>query len=135
MKRPLEIYHRFQQLLFAGDFARLGEVVDIEGYTENCVGITGWTTGLQIAAANFQKAFAPAFRDLNSTELDVVEGADSLALRTRVEATHVGPFLGHAATNRRVSWEAIDLVRIKDGRIVWRYLLSDWHGLAAQLRA
>jgi predicted ester cyclase len=135
MKRPLEIYHRFQQLLFTGDYAHLGEVVDIEGYTENCVGITGWTTGLQVAAANFQKAFAPAFRDLKSTELDVVESADALALRTLVEATHVGPFLGHAATNRRVSWEATDLVRIKDGRIVWRYLLSDWHGLAAQLRA
>jgi predicted ester cyclase len=133
--KPLEIYHRFQQLLFAGDYQHLGEVVDIEGYTENCVGITGWTTGLQVAAANFQKSFAPAFADLKSSELEVVEGADSLALRTRVEATHVGSFLGHAATHRRVSWEAIDLVRIRDGRIVWRYLLSDWHGLEQQIRS
>ena len=43
---PLEIYWRFQSYLLGGEFGRLGEVVDMDGYTENCVGLTGWTTGL-----------------------------------------------------------------------------------------
>jgi hypothetical protein len=30
----------------AGDLDDLAEVVNLEGYTEQCLGLTGWTTGL-----------------------------------------------------------------------------------------
>lgn len=52
---PLAIYRQFQSPLWAGEYGRLGEVVDIDGYTENCVGLTGWTTGLEVALRNYQQ--------------------------------------------------------------------------------
>ncbi len=45
--RPLAVYREYQRWLGAGDFAHLGEAVDLAGYTENCLGLTGWTTGFE----------------------------------------------------------------------------------------
>lgn len=135
MPTPLQVYRRFRSLLSQGDFEHMSEVVDLEAYTEICVGITEWTTGFGAAVANFQRFFGSAFRDFTSTEIDTVESADALVLRTRIDATHIGPFLGHAATNRPVSWAALDFLRFKNDRIVWRYLMSDWRGLEQSLTA
>ena len=44
-QHPLEVYRRFQSYLLNGEVARVGEVADVDGYTENCVGLTGWTAG------------------------------------------------------------------------------------------
>jgi predicted ester cyclase len=132
---PLEIYRRFQRYLTQGTFERLPEVVDIEGYTENCVGMTGWTTGLNVALNNFRKNVASALSDVRSTEEDVIEGADTLVIRARMEATHSGAFLGIAPTGRRIVYDAVDMIRIRNGRIVWRFLLCDWYGVQQQLRS
>ena len=131
--RPLDVFRRFQTYLRSGQFERLPEVVDVEGYTENCVGLTGWTTGLQVALGNFQRNVLAVMSDLEAEELDVVESAESVVVRSRVQATQTGAFLGIAATGRRVSWEAVDIYRMHAGRIVWRYLLSDWHAVVQQL--
>jgi predicted ester cyclase len=134
-QRPLEVYRRFQSYLLRGEFARLGEVADLDGYTENCVGLTGWTTGLQIALRNFQENIASRLTDMAVTEHDVLEAGDRLVIRGTFEVTHSGEFLGVAPTGRRVSYDWIDMYRVVGGRIVWRYLLCDWKGLRDQLTA
>lgn len=133
MAAALEIYRRFQAHVASGDYERLPEVVDVERYTENCVGLTGWTTGLAVAIQNFENNVASALTDMESTEEDVIEGSDSLAVRSRISATHTGAFLGIEPTGRRVSYDAVDLYRVSEGRIVWRFLLCDWHGVAMAL--
>jgi len=135
VRTPLEIYRRFQQCLIQGTFEQLPEVVDVEGYTENCVGLTGWTTGLSVALNNFRKNVASALTEMNSTEEDVMQGTDSLVIRSRMEATHSGTFLGIGPTRRRVNYDAVDMIRVKNERIVWRFLLCDWHGVQQQLRS
>jgi predicted ester cyclase len=134
MPALLEVYRRFQQYLVTGDFARLPEVVDVAGYTEKCEGLTDWTTGLQIALANFQRNVLSAFSDLRGTEETVVEGADTVVIRTSYEATHTGTFLGIAPTERKIAFEAVDMLRVAEGRIVWRYFLMDLYGIEQQLR-
>lgn len=134
-RTPLDIYRGFRSLLWSGDYGRLGEVVDIEGYTENCVGLTGWTTGLHTALRNYQQGVASAFTDLSSDEQDIVESEDQLVVRAQLSATHSGAFLGVAPTGRRVTYDSVDMYRVRDGRIVWRFLLCDWHGVLAQLTA
>jgi len=134
-QHPLEVYRRFQSYLLHGEFARLGEVADMDGYTENCVGLTGWTTGLQIALRNFQENIASRLTGMAVTEHDVLEAGDMLVIRGTFEVTHSGEFLGVAPTVRRVSYDWIDMYRVADGRIVWRYLLCDWKGLRDQLTA
>src|SRR6516164_8169417 len=95
-QHPLEIYRRFQSYLLGGEFGRLGEVVDMDGYTENCVGLTGWTTGLATALRNFQANVASAFSDMAMAEEDVIESGDTLVIRSVVSAVHAGEFLGVA---------------------------------------
>jgi predicted ester cyclase len=132
-QHPLEVYRRFQSYLLNGQFARVGEVVDVDGYTENCVGLTGWTTGLQIALRNFQENIASRLTDMAVTEHDLIEADDMLVIRGTFEVTHSGQFLGVAPTGRRVSFDWIDMYRVAEGRIVWRFLLCDWKGLLDKL--
>lgn len=133
MATPLEIYRRFQQDLLVNDFAHLPDVVDVAGYTEKCVGLTDWTTGFETALANFQQKVSAALSDMRSTEETVVEGTDTVVIRSLLEATHTGTFLGIAPTGRRVAYEAVDMLRVADGRIVWRYLLFDLYGIQRQI--
>lgn len=132
---PLEVYRRFQSYLLGGEFARLDEVVDMDRYRENCVGLTGWTTGLTTALQNYQGKVASAFSEMNSTEDDVVESGDTLVIRSTFTATHTGEFLGIPPTGRQVSYDAVDMFRVTDGRITWRFLLCDWKGVTDQLAA
>jgi predicted ester cyclase len=134
MATPLEVYRSFQQVLLTGDFARLPEVTDVEGYTEKCEGLTDWTTGIQVALANYQRNVLSALNDLRGTEQTVVEGADTVVIRTLYEATHTGTFLGIAPTGRQIAYEAVDILRIANDRIVWRYLLMDLYSIEQQLR-
>jgi predicted ester cyclase len=132
-QHPLEVYRRFQSYLLHGEFARVGEVADVDGYTENCVGLTGWTTGLQIALRNFQENIASRLTDLAVTEHDVIEAGDMLVIRGTFEVTHSGEFLGVPPTGRRLSFDWIDMYRVAGERIVWRFLLCDWKGLLDKL--
>jgi predicted ester cyclase len=132
---PLEIYRRFQSYLLGGEFGRLGEVVDMDGYTENCVGLTGWTTGLMTALGNYQANVVSAFSDMAMTEEDVIESGDMLVIRSVISAVHTGEFLGVAPTGRKVTYDAVDMFRVADGRIVWRFLICDWKGVRDQLTA
>jgi predicted ester cyclase len=132
-QHPLEVYRQFQSYLLHGEFARVGEVADVDGYTENCVGLTGWTTGLQIALRNFQENIASRLTDLAVTEHDVIEAGDMLVIRGTFEVTHSGEFLGVPPAGRRVSFDWIDMYRVAGGRIVWRFLLCDWKGLLDKL--
>ena len=132
-QHPLEVYRRFQSYLLHGEFARVGEVADVDGYTENCVGLTGWTTGLQVALRNFQENIASRLSDMAVTEHDVIEAGDMLVIRGTFEVTHSGEFLGVPPTGGRVSFDWIDMYRVAGGRIVWRFLLCDWKGLLDKL--
>ena len=135
MAQALDVYRQFQQYLFSNNFARLPDVVDMAGYTEQCVGLTDWTTGFEIALTNFQRNVGSAFSNMHSTEETIIEGEDSVVIRSRIEATHIGTFLGIAPTGNPISWETVDILRVRDGRIVWRYLLLDLYGIQQQIKA
>jgi predicted ester cyclase len=132
---PLETYRQFQSFLLSGQFERLGEVVDVDGYTENCVGLTGWTTGLAAALRNYQAKVASAFTGMTAAEEDVIETTDTLVIRSVVTAVHSGEFLAIPPTGRTVTYDAVDMFRLAGGRIHWRFLLCDWHGVTSQLTA
>ena len=52
-----------RELAERGEFSRVSEVLD-ENWVKNCLGLTGWTMGLDIALANLQAGFGQAFSDL-----------------------------------------------------------------------
>ena len=131
---PLDTYRLMGRYLAEQAWDELADVVDIDGYTENCVGLTtGWITGFPTAVQAFRDNVAGAFSAMSSTELDAVEAGDQAVVRLLVEATHSGPFLGVAATGRRISYEAVDWVRLHGTKIAWRLLHMDLWGVHHQI--
>ena len=135
MAQPVEIFNAWQSRQQAGDVAHLGEVVDLEGFRDICIGLSDWTTGYQAAFANLTRNILTPFADLHMTVEDVVEGQDAVVVREQVAATHVGEFLGVPATGRRVTWEAVTLVKVNDDRVVQNYTILNLWGIYQQLTA
>jgi hypothetical protein len=77
-----------------GENEALDEVVGLTGCTENCLGLTGWTTGSSIAAVNFEKNMIVRWGDREQTIEEAIEGEDAAVIRQHIEATHGGEFLG-----------------------------------------
>ena len=55
MASPLEVYKEWQSRQIAGDVEHLGEVVDLEGFRDICIGLSDWTTGYQAAFQNLTR--------------------------------------------------------------------------------
>lgn len=132
---PLAIYQDWQRRLAGGDLAQMGEVVALDTYTEICVGLTGWTTGFGIAWQNFRTNMIEPFSDMTFAVDEVVEGHTAVVLRTHAAATHTGTFLGIPATGRRIAWDVITIVHVKDGRVVGQWAQPDLYGIYQQLTA
>ena len=71
------------------------------------------------------RGFIGALPDLNAQEQDIVADGDTVAIRFVVEATHQGELLGIAPTGRRVRWDAIDVYRVRDGKISEEWAADD----------
>ena len=71
------------------------------------------------------RSFIGALPDLNAQEQDLVADGDTVAVRFVVEATHEGDLLGIPATGRRVRWDAVDVYRLKDGKISEEWAADD----------
>lgn len=71
------------------------------------------------------RSFIAALPDLNAQEQDVVADGDTVAVRFVVEATHEGELLGMAPTGRRVRWDAVDVYRVRDGKISEEWAADD----------
>ena len=133
MGKALQAYRRYRELADRGEFRRVGEVLD-KNWIENCLGLTRWTLGLDIALANLQAGFGQAFSGLQVAEHEVVEDGDALVIRGQNSAVHTGRFLGIEPTGRRVSWEYLDMYRADaDGRLNWHFLATDWNLVRLQL--
>jgi predicted ester cyclase len=135
MAHPLEIFNAWQSRQQAGDYAHLSEVVDLNGFRDICIGLSDWTTGYKAAFANLTHNILSPFADLHMTVEDIVEGQSAVVVREQIEATHVGEFLGIPATGRRVTWEAVTMVKVKDDRVVENYTLLNLWGIYRQLTA
>jgi predicted ester cyclase len=133
MSSPLQVYSAFQQTLQSHDYEQMGDVVDLVGYTENCLGLTGWTTGFEVALGNWNRNILSAFSDMKYVTEDVVEGSDALTVRSRVEATHTGTFLGLEPTGRRIAWDYVAIVHVEHGKVIGQWIQPDLWGIYQQL--
>lgn len=133
MATPLEVVRAWKERMRVRDFEHMGDVVDLEGYTEICLGLTGWTTGYDIALKNYVKNMVEPWSDMQTREEEVIEGEGAVTMRQHTDAIHSGEFLGVAPTGRRVSWDATTIVYVKDGRIVGQWAQPDLWGIYRQI--
>ena len=76
-----------------------------------------------------------AFPDLHLTIEEMIAEGDALAQRYTGRGTHEGAFMGIAPTGKRVVFEGISAVRIREGKIVEYRGMPDMLGLLQQIGA
>ena len=74
--------------------------------------------GLLFASQTFRSAVP----DLHCKIKELLVSGDKITARLLFTGTHKGEFMGHPATGKPVRFFAIDVLRIRGGRIV-----EDWH--------
>ena len=74
-----------------------------------------------------------AFPDLHYTLDDVVAEGDQVAVRWHWTGTHQGPFRAFPATGKSVSFAMMDRIRVRDGKAVEHWGVSEDLGLMTQL--
>jgi predicted ester cyclase len=97
-------------------------------------GLLGTVEGLG-NVTEMLRGFIGALPDLHAAEQDIVAAGDTVAVRYVVEATHEGNLLGIAPTGRRVRWDAVDVYRLADGKIVEEWAGDDLAAILHQVGA
>jgi steroid delta-isomerase-like uncharacterized protein len=83
----------------------------------------------------FSMAFRQAFPDYRITIHDVIVEGDKVVTRKTFTGTHRGDWMGVPASGRAVSFGAIDIVRIADGKVVEHWAEFDMLTLLQQIGA
>ncbi len=78
-------------------------------------------------------AMGSAFPDKRYTVHDLVAEGDKVVARWTFTATHKGEYMGIPATNKKVSFTGIYIIRFADGKQAEWWLEADIAGLMQQL--
>jgi len=97
-------------------------------------GILGDVAGAD-AVGGLLTSFIGALPDLHAAEQDIVAESDLVVIRLVVTATQRGDLLGVAASGRTVRWNAVDIYRVRDGRISEEWAADDIAAIMSQLGA
>ena len=78
-------------------------------------------------------AFHSAFSDVHVTQEDLIAEGDRVATRSTTRAIHTGNFQGAPPTGKQVAFRTMSVERIRDGKIVERWVNTDFMALMQQL--
>ena len=85
------------------------------------------------ALQHWAKATFEFFPDFSITLDDLVCEESKVAFRATVTATHGGEIFGVAPTHRKLTWDAMGIVRLEDGKMVEFWWMPDLFTLMDQL--
>jgi steroid delta-isomerase-like uncharacterized protein len=77
--------------------------------------------------------FFTAFPDSRFTIDDMIAEGDRVVTKKTFTGTHTGDFAGIPATGRKVTLQYVDIMRVRDGRIVEHWLSMDQLSFMQQL--
>ena len=126
------LVRRWVELWNAGDAAAIAELVtpDYVRHDSN-----GPEVGGPAAERQLVEMYRTAFPDLHFTIEHLVAEGDLVVARLTVRGTHRGELLGVPPTGRPITLAAMDLYRIRDGKIAEQWVMLDALGLLQQLGA
>ena len=113
----------------------LHEVIDghngnaATGLVTSDVAWHGGTLGVvsgQAAVAGLFTGIVTALPDLRSTTYDVVGQGNQVVVRQVLTGTQQGAIVGIPASGRTVTWDALDLFVLRDGKISQIWAGDDW---------
>jgi predicted ester cyclase len=74
-----------------------------------------------------------AFPDLSAEIRHIVAEGDLVATYKTFTGTHTGAFMGIPSTGRRATFDAFDLLRLREGKVVDHWVILDVAGLLRHL--
>ena len=83
----------------------------------------------------FLAPFTKAFPDLRRNIVDMIAEGDKVAVSINVTGTYKGEFQGIPPTGKQVSFTAMDILTIIDGKITEEWATADMMGLMQQIGA
>jgi predicted ester cyclase len=124
------VMRRAYEIMNAGNLAATDQVIaaDLVEHEE----MPGVAQGLE-GFKQFMAMARGAFPDLRFTAQDMVTEGDKVAVRLTMSGTHRGEFLGMTPTGKQITVAAMDLVRIRGGKVVEHWGVTDQLGMMQQL--
>ncbi|WP_051382551.1 ester cyclase [Bradyrhizobium sp. Tv2a-2] len=120
---------RYLAAVNAHDTSKFSEI-----FTESYIQHSGRSpSGLESQIANYQRIFEN-WPDFQSRIDDRIFGGDKIVVRTTLTATHTRNVQGFAPTGKRVTWGAIDIWRVENGKLAEHWDVVDIASLQKQLR-
>lgn len=91
-------------------------------------------TGPQ-AFRDYYSAIRAALPDARYEVDDLIAEGDRVVVRWRLLGTHKGAFKGIAATGRQITLKGIAIYRVREGRLMERWVVSDLYGALEESKA
>ncbi len=128
-----QLVRQFFEALDRYDTEMVDQLVSSTNYSFHFSGMPpmDWNTNKEQFLAPFNKAFP----DLHRNIVDMVAEGDKVAVSVNVTGTYKGEFQGIPATGKHVSFTAMDILTIIDGKIIEEWATADMMGLMQQIGA
>jgi predicted ester cyclase len=81
----------------------------------------------------FEHFLKPSFPDLKVVIHDQVAEGDKVTTRKSFHATQKGEFFGVPPSDKKVVFEVIDIIRLRDGKFVEHWNVLDWQSIITQI--
>ncbi|HEX3293967.1 MAG TPA: ester cyclase [Solirubrobacterales bacterium] len=133
MAEGVDLIRRFyEEVLSNGNTEVIGDlvtddVVDHEPFPGQPDGIEG--------VRQFAAMMAAAFSDVKATLGPSLESGDLASAQVTITGRHTGEFMGVPASDKQFEIEAIDLIRIEDGKCAEHWGVTDNMALMQQIGA
>lgn len=113
-----------------GDFTVFDEIF-ADDFTDHTPqpGVTADKDGVRALYTGLRSAFADFHADIHWQTVE----DDRVTTFKTYRGTHRGSFLGVAATGRAISFDTIDVFRVRDGRLTDHWGIADLLGALIQL--
>ena len=101
----------------------------------NHTALPGTPVGPEGMWRTFEHVLRPGLSDLTVEIHEQLCDGDKVTTRKTIHGVHTGTLAGIAATGRKVAIDAIDIVRVHEGRYVEHWGLNNLQAILAGLRA
>jgi steroid delta-isomerase-like uncharacterized protein len=81
------------------------------------------------------KMMFSALPDFRATVDELLQDGDKVVARVTFSGTHEGEFMGVPASGNRVAWSAIDILQVRDDKVIAHWGVMDMAGAMAQMGA
>jgi steroid delta-isomerase-like uncharacterized protein len=128
-----QVVSQFFEALNRQDTESMDQLVSSTNYSLHFSGMPpmDWNANKKEFLAPFNKAFPDLTRDI----VDMVAEGDKVAVSINVTGTYKGEFQGIPPTGKHVSFTAMDILTIIDGKITEEWTTADMMGLMQQIGA